>query len=439
MFLPPCPKKCIALLNAAGYRAYAVGGCVRDSLLGLAPKDYDLCTDATPTETARVFADFQLVRSGEKHGTIGVVMDGEVYEITTFRTEGGYKDSRHPDWVSFVSSVEEDLSRRDFTVNAMAFSPDCGYADPYGGQQDLKGRILRAVGDPYVRFQEDPLRILRGVRFSVTYDLTPEESTLRAMTELAPLMDTIARERVFSELCKLLPCLNTENMAQFAPILTQPIPELGREVGFLQHSPYHRYDVFTHTAHVMAGCPKDLALRWAALLHDVEKPGTFYRDETGRGHFPDHARQGAETANEILLRLKAPNALREEVVLLIRMHMTKLEPDKRLMRRRLGKFGRELLEKILLLQEADLRGKGRPVDDEVRQFALLRDLMDEIMAEDSCLSLKDLAISGSDLLEMGYAPGPEIGKCLNRLLTMVQDEELPNEKTALLSAAKEIK
>ena len=189
----------------------------------------------------------------------------------------------------------------------------------------------------------------------------------------------------------------------------------------------------------MAGCPADLSLRWAALLHDVEKPGTFYRDETGRGHFPDHARQGAETANDILLRLKAPNALREEAVLLIRMHMTKLEPDKRLMRRRLGKFGRELLEKILLLQEADLRGKGRPVEDEVRQFSVLRGLMDEIMAEDACLSLKDLAVSGSDLLEIGFKPGPEMGKCLNRLLTMVQDEEIPNEKAALLTAAQDMK
>ncbi len=439
MYLPPCPKKCIALLNAAGYRAYAVGGCVRDSLLGLTPKDYDLCTDATPEETARVFANFQLVRSGEKHGTIGVVMEGQVYEITTFRTEGGYKDSRHPDWVSFVSSVEEDLSRRDFTVNAMAYSPEDGYADPTGGQQDLSARLLRAVGDPYERFREDPLRILRGVRFSVTYGLTPEETTLRAMTELAPLMDTIARERVFAELCKLLPYLNTENMALFAPILTQPIPELGRAVDFDQHSPYHRYDVYTHTAHVTENCPGDLALRWAALLHDVEKPGTFYRDETGRGHFPDHARQGAETANEILLRLKAPNALREEVCLLIRMHMTKFEPDKRLLRRRLGKFGRELMEKILLLQESDLRGKGYGVGDEIGQFSVLRQLMDEIMAEDACLSLKDLAVSGSDLLEIGFAPGPDIGKCLNRLLALVQDEELPNEKTALLNAVNEMK
>lgn len=436
MYLPPCPEKCIALLQAAGYCAYAVGGCVRDALLGLTPKDYDLCTDATPEEICRVFDGYQLVKAGQKHGTIGVVMDGAVYEITTFRTEGGYRDSRHPDWVQFVGDVKEDLARRDFTVNAMAYAPESGVVDPFDGQGDLKNRCLRAVGDPETRFTEDPLRILRGVRFAVTYGLTPDPATKEAMFRLAPLMDHLARERVFAELCKLLPLVSAQDLLDYAPVLTQPIAELKASLNFCQHSPYHRYDVFTHTAHMVAACPQDLTLRWAALLHDVEKPGVFYQDETGRGHFPDHARKGAETANEILLRLKAPTALREEAVLLIRLHMVKLEPDKRLLRRRLGKWGVETVLRLLQLQEADMRSKGYGIPAEISQFPALRTLIEEILEEDACLTVKDLAIDGRDLLDIGIPAGPEMGKLLLLLLGKVQDEELPNEKTALLTAAK---
>ncbi len=435
MFLPPAPKKCIMLLQAAGYCAYAVGGCVRDALLGLTPKDYDLCTDATPEEICRIFSDYTLVKAGEKHGTIGVVMDGQVFEITTFRTEGGYQDSRHPDWVRFVTNVEEDLSRRDFTVNAMAYNPKIGYVDPFGGQTDLSQKILRAVGDPETRFTEDPLRILRGVRFAVTYGLTPDPATKEAMFRLAPLMDKLARERVFSELCKLLPLVSAQDLLEYAPVLTQPIPELQRSLGFCQHSPYHKYDVFTHTANVVANCPPELSLRWAALLHDVEKPGVFYRDETGRGHFPNHAFQGAQTADGILLRLKAPTALREEVTFLIRQHMLKVPEDKRLLRRWLGKWGRDLLLQLLSLQEADMRSKGYGIPPEVEQFPRLKALIDEVVAEHACLTVKDLAISGADLLAIGIPPGPEMGKTLNRLLEMVQDELIPNEKEALLAAA----
>lgn len=438
MHLPPAPQNCIQMLEQAGFCAYAVGGCVRDALLGLTPKDYDLCTNALPEDICRVFAHYPLVKSGEKHGTIGVVTDGQVIEITTFRKEGGYQDCRHPDWVEFVPRVEEDLSRRDFTVNAMAYTPSEGYVDPFGGQTDLAQKILRAVGDPSVRFTEDPLRILRGVRFAVTYGFTPEPETLAAMIRLAPLMENLARERVFSELCKLLPLLKADDLSRYAPILTQPIPELIPSIAFDQHSPYHRYDVLTHTAHVVEATPADLCLRWAALLHDVEKPGTFYQDETGRGHFPDHARQGAETANQILLRLKAPTALREEVVLLIRLHMTKLEPEKGLIRRRLGKWGEATLLRLLHLQEADMVSKGYDTPQEISQFSLLRDMIRQVLEEDACLTVKDLAISGNDLINVGFAPGPELGKCLNLLLRKVQDEELPNEKEALLCAAKEI-
>ena len=210
---------------------------------------------------------------------MGVVTDGQVFEITTFRTEGGYQDSRHPDWVMFVPNVEEDLARRDFTINAMAYNPKTGYIDPYGGQQDMQNKILRTVGDPQKRFREDALRILRGARFSARFRLIPDPATMAAMERLAPLMNQLARERVFEELCKLLLSATAEDLLTFAPLLTQVIPELTPSVGFLQHTPHHAYDVFTHTAHVVEAVPAELSLRWAALLHDIGKPTSFTLDD----------------------------------------------------------------------------------------------------------------------------------------------------------------
>ena len=436
MYLPPAVQYCIRSLQAQGYRAYAVGGCVRDSLLGLMPADYDLCTDATPDAICKVFSQHQLLHHGEKHGTVGVVLDGQVFEITTFRTEGDYTDARHPGWVAFVANVEEDLARRDFTVNAMAYNPEDGYVDPFGGQQDLAAGVLRAVGEPGQRFQEDALRILRGLRFASRFHLTIEPATKAAMVELAPLLDRIARERVFEELCKLLLTVTARELSEYVPILTQALPELAPMVGFQQHSPHHRYDVFTHTAHVVEAVPAQLSLRWAALLHDVGKPASFTQDENGRGHFKGHAKVSSEMADSILLRLKAPTALRQQVTELIGQHMTKLEPDKRLLRRWLGKLGEALLNQLLLLQEADMSSKGTGKQPELAQFDELRRLLKEIQEENSCLTLKDLALDGKTLQQAGFAPGPKMGRCLNILLEQVLDEQLPNDKTVLLEAAK---
>lgn len=437
MFLPNPVLECMHALENAGFCAYAVGGCVRDSLLGQIPHDYDLCTDATPNQICEVFSAYSLVRSGEKHGTIGVVIDKTVYEITTFRTEGGYKDSRHPDWVRFVPTVEEDLARRDFTVNAMAYSPHRGLVDPWGGKADLQAHILRAVGDPATRFSEDALRILRGVRFAVRFGLTPEPETENAMFQLSPLMDKLARERVFDELCKLILSVRAKDLLHFAPILTQVIPELSPSVGFLQHSPHHAYDVFTHTSHVVESVPPDLVLRWAALLHDVAKPACFTQDADGRGHFKGHAPEGAHMADTVLLGLKAPTALRQQVVFLIEHHMLPLEPDKRLLRRRLGKYGEVALRKLLTLQKADFSSKGTGKAQEEAVFSQIEQLLNEILSEDACLCIKDLAINGSDLIALGYAPGPQIGACLQNLLLQVQDEVLSNTNEALLPAARQ--
>ena len=435
MKLPGYVTECLDALEGAGFAAYAVGGCVRDACLGLTPHDFDLCTAALPEETEAVFHDRRLVLAGKKHGTVGVVTDFGVVEITTFRTEGAYRDNRHPDWVAFVPEIEKDLARRDFTVNAMAYSPRRGFADPFGGREDLKNKVLRAVGDPVARFQEDSLRILRGVRFAVRYGLAVEEETEKAMLSQAHLMDNLARERVFDELCKLLPLVNAEDLLRFGPVLGAVIPELTPMLGFDQHSPHHAYDLYTHTAHVTAGVPGEPPLRWAALLHDVGKIPCFTRDETGRGHFYGHAGVGAEMADAILRRLKAPTALREQAVLLIDRHMTKIEPNKKNVRRWLSRLGPETMELLLCLQEADMGSKGTGKTENMEQFAQIRALLEEIRAENACLSLKDLAVNGNDLMALGYR-GREIGQCLTRLLEQVLDEQLPNERQALLEAAK---
>lgn len=438
MILSPAAEYCIHALQEQGYAAYAVGGCVRDSALGLTPADYDLCTNARPEEICRIFAGHQLLHHGQKHGTVGVVLEGEVLEITTFRAEGDYADARHPGWVVFVPDVEQDLARRDFTVNAMAFNPGKGYVDPFGGQADLDAGILRAVGDPRQRFREDALRILRGLRFASRFRLRIEPATKTAMEELAPLLDKIARERVFEELCKLLLTVTGTELLEFVPILIHVLPELTPMVGFQQHSPHHRYDVFTHTAHVVEAVPPELTLRWAALLHDAGKPASFTMDETGRGHFKGHAKVSRELADAALLRLKAPTLLRQQVTELIGLHMTPLEADKKLLRRRLGKLGSELLEELLLLQEADMGSKGTGKRSDMEQFARIRALLGEIAEENSCLSLKNLAVDGKTLQQAGLVPGPKMGRCLNLLLERVLDEQLPNEREPLLDAAKTI-
>ena len=439
MFLPEHVLTCMQALSDAGHQVYAVGGCVRDAMLGITPHDYDLCTSATTEQMHDIFANYRLVTSGEKHGTVGVVTAHQVVEITTFRTEGGYTDNRHPGWVKFVSRVEEDLARRDFTVNAMAYNPQEGYIDPFGGQADLQNHILRAVGDPATRFSEDALRILRGVRFAVRFGLTPDKVTKQAMLDLAPRMDSLARERVFDELCKLLPLVTADDLLHFAPIVTQVIPELAPCVSFEQHTHHHIYDVFTHTAHVVEAAPATQALRWAALLHDIGKPPCFTIDEKGQGHFLGHAKVSAQMANEVLLRLKAPTALREQVVFLITQHMTPLEPDKKLLRRRLGQYGEDGVRALLALQRADFGSKGTGTCAEEAIFDEIAALLDELLAEQACFGIKDLAVNGSDLLALGFAPGPQLGTCLSRLLGLVQDEMIPNEKDALLrEAAKDL-
>ena len=428
----------LSTLEEAGYPAYLVGGCVRDALLDQPTYDYDITTAAKPEETQAVFRDVKQDPVGIRHGTVRLRLPGGVAEVTTFRTEGGYDDNRHPGWVKFVPDIETDLARRDFTVNAIAWSPRRGYADPFGGQADLKQGILRCVGEPDRRFREDALRILRGIRFAARFHLTVEPATMEAMVQNAHLVQNLSGERIFEELTGFLRAAGFDDLVRFAPIITAAIPELAPAVGFDQHSPHHAYDLFTHTAHVVAGVPAEPVMRWAALLHDTGKITTFTRDATGRGHFYGHAKESARIADAVLRRLKAPTALREAAVLLIEKHMTRLLPEEKFLRRQAAKLGFPFLYELLTLQKADMGSKGTGEDDGSALFAQTEEMLHKLEAEHLCLSLKDLAVNGSDLMALGFS-GRAIGLCLNALLGEVLEQRLPNEKQALLTLAAERK
>ena len=427
MYIPNAVLELMERLEEAGFETWVVGGCVRDHLMGNAPHDYDCCTAAEPQQMQALFADRQLVLAGLKHGTVGVVTEEGVVEITTFRTEGGYLDSRHPDWVRFVRDVKEDLARRDFTVNAMAYSPRRGLSDPFGGQADLKNGLLRAVGQPEKRFREDALRILRGLRFAARFGFEIEARTRRAMhTEIAGL-DTLARERVMTELEGFLLSARAQDILSGAELLFRIIPELAPQLGFDQKNPHHEHDIFTHTAMVVAHAPKEPVMRMTALLHDVGKVDTFFLDEKGIGHFYGHAKVGAQMADGILRRLKASNSLREEVTWLIAHHMDRFPCDEKSARRCLSRHGLVRMERLTRLQMADFGGK---VDEGDLDEWL--ELLQEVDAREGALTLKTLAVKGGDLMGLGIAPGKQVGELLNRLLSMVLAGELPNDREALL-------
>ena len=433
MNLPRPVQDCLTRLEQNGFAAYAVGGCVRDACLGLTPNDYDLCTGALPEQTASVFWDRSRGLTGARHGTVAVETDWGTVEITTFRAEGDYRDHRHPGWVKFVPRIREDLARRDFTVNAMAWSPSRGLCDPFGGEEDLRRGILRTVGDPFVRFQEDALRILRGIRFSARFRLVPEENTLKAMISRAELLKTLPGERILEELSGALVHMDAEDLKRFAPVLSVVIPELGPMVDFDQHSPHHAYDLYTHTALVTQQVPEDLTLRWAALLHDIGKVPSFTRDENGRGHFYGHAPTGARMADRVHRALKAPAVLREQAVTLIGEHMTALEPDRQALCSRIADLGWDTTEKLWYLQRADLGSKGTDTPADREHFRQVREMLDQLHREDPCLSLSQLAVTGKDLMDLGLR-GRDIGDTLQRLLKEVVAGNLENKKEALLRA-----
>lgn len=425
----------LSSLEEAGYPAYLVGGCVRDELLGLPTCDYDIATAARPEQTQAVFRDIRQDTVGIRHGTVRLRLPGGVAEVTTFRTEGGYDDSRHPGWVEFVPDIETDLARRDFTVNAIAWSPRRGYADPFGGREDLKNKLLRCVGQPHRRFEEDALRLLRGIRFAARFRLAVEEQTLRAMVDSAQLVQRLSGERIFGELNGFLGAADFDDLIRFAPVLTAAIPELAPAVGFDQHSPHHAYDVYTHICHVTAAVPaQPVQLRWAAFLHDVGKPACFTRDETGRGHFKEHAQVGAQMAQEILTRLHAPKGLREDVVWLVSHHMTPLENDEKQLRRYLSRYGCPRLLYLISLQRADMASKGICDEAAAARLDAVKETVLRLNLAESRLNIPALAVDGNDMKALGYS-GPQIGQILKQLLEKVLDGSLENRRESLLDEA----
>lgn len=433
--LPPPVLAALERLWAAGFEAWIVGGCVRDLLLGRTPTDYDLTTSARPEQTKAVFAGERVLETGIRHGTVTVLGEGMPLEITTYRVDGGYSDARHPDGVTFSASLREDAARRDLTINAMAYAPGRGIQDFFGGREDLARGLIRAVGDPRRRFQEDALRVLRSLRFASVLSFAIEEETAAAARQEAGGLRQLSAERVFQELSKLLcgPAVGPVLLA-YPDILGQVLPELRPMVGFDQRSRHHCYDLYTHTAVAVAHVAPRLPLRLAMLLHDVGKPETFSLGQDGQGHFYSHAKRSAALAEEILARLRAPKKLREEVVTLVRLHDAPVEPEG--IRRWLNKLGPEGFFDLLEVQRGDAAGQGPAYCTRISRTDALERQARALLARQPCLTLRELAVDGRDLLALGYR-GPALGAALQRLLAQVLAGALPNEKGGLLQWLRE--
>lgn len=432
--LPSDVAAVIARLQQHGFAAYAVGGCVRDSLRGVTPHDWDVTTAATPDETAAVFADHRTVTVGAQHGTVAVLTDARTVEVTTFRTESGYADNRHPDAVTFVSDVRDDLARRDFTVNAMAYNEQEGLIDPFGGQADLKCGLLRCVGDAATRFSEDALRILRGMRFAATLSLSIVPETSAALHQTRERLQTIAAERIAAELTKLLCGENVLSVLQdYRDILAVVIPEIAATFDFDQQNPHHCYDIYTHTLHAVAAAPPDPIVRWAVLLHDIGKPRTFTVDENGIGHFKGHAAAGAPMAAAILTRLRMSREMTETVTTLVEAHDRQILPTAPAVKRVLNRYGEQVFRYLIAVKHADNDAHALHATERREQWQAVETVLDTVIAEESCFSLKDLAVKGNDVTAFGIPAGPTVGKLLDRLLNEVIDGYCENDRDALLT------
>lgn len=435
MPIPSEVEEALFRLEEAGFEAFVVGGCVRDALMGTAPHDYDITTSATPEEVEQVFAGYRLIETGLKHGTVTVMTHGIPLEITTYRVESGYSDHRHPDAVAFTRSLEKDLARRDFTVNAMAYAPHRGVQDFFGGREDLANGILRCVGEPEKRFEEDALRILRAVRFSSCLGFSLEEKTRAAALAQKESLSAVSRERIYVELTKMLCGKDVRRvLLEETEILSAVLPELLPMKGLNQKNYHHCFDVLTHTAVAVEHILPKPVLRWATLCHDMGKPACFTVDENGVGHFKGHPSISAAMAEEILIRLKSSNEMRNAVVKLVKWHDAPIEPTKKAVRRALQKMTPELFDDLLLVKLADDSAKAPEWQENIHTCqVVLPALKEEILTEHECFSLKDLCINGRDLQNMGLPVGPAIGCALKAALEAVVGGEVPNEKGAVLS------
>ncbi|MBQ3417180.1 MAG: CCA tRNA nucleotidyltransferase [Ruminococcus sp.] len=430
----------ISNLTRHGYDCYAVGGCVRDSLRGIEPKDWDFTTSALPDEIEACFADCKTVAVGKKYGTIAVILDGEQYEITTFRVDGEYKDSRHPETVLFSKELKDDLSRRDFTVNAMAYSPDSGLVDLFGGERDLEYGVIRCVGDPEKRFGEDALRILRALRFASVFNFTIEPQTQNAILKLRNTLSDIAAERIVAEMNKLLCGENVASvLRRFKFVFAVFIPELSSTFGFEQNSPHHNRTVFRHLVASVKNIEPDPILRTAMLFHDIAKPLSQTTDERGKSHYKNHPMLGAAMAEKIMKRMCYPNHFIEEVTTLIRHHDDRIKSDPVIVKKYLGLLGEDMMKKLLKVMRADVYAQSMyKREEKLSNLDAVEVETERILTSGECYQLKMLAVSGRDIIHLGVASGKQIGEILNTLLNMVIKGEIDNSREELLTEAKKM-
>lgn len=423
-------------LEEAGYEAYVVGGCVRDSILGRSPDDWDITTSAKPEEVKALFR--RTVDTGLIHGTVTVMLDKEGFEVTTYRVDGEYEDGRHPKEVSFTASLEEDLKRRDFTINAMAYNPKRGLVDLFGGVQDMENRIIRCVGNPLERFTEDALRILRAVRFSAQLGFSIEGETLKAISVLAPNLKYVSAERIQVELLKLLVSPHPDYLrtAYEAGITKEILPEFDRCMETEQNTPHHCHNVGEHTLQSLLNIRADKVLRLTMLLHDFGKPVVKRTDEDGRDHFKTHGPEGEKMAVSILRRLKMDNDTIRKVRSLIKWHDYRPKGEAVSVRKAISLIGEELFPLYLEVQKADILAQSAyRREEKLARLTAVSALYEEILDRGQCISLKTMALTGRDLIDAGYTPGKELGEILEKLLVHVLENPEDNKKEILLKLA----
>lgn len=440
MDMPKNVDTAINLLQSAGFEAYAVGGCVRDSLLGKTPNDWDITTSAKPEDMKSVFVNFHCIDTGIKHGTVTVVIDGEPLEITTFRLDGEYEDNRHPKSVTFTSDLGADLGRRDFTVNAMVYSKKTGTVDLFGGQNDLKNKIIRCVGDPDRRFNEDALRILRALRFASALDFEIEEKTAQSLLKNRALLGNISEERIAKELLKLVCGKGAKRiLTDFAPVLFEILPELQPMYKNSHDNPHHCYDIYEHTLIAVESIDPEPTLRFAMLLHDCGKPAVKKFDENGVAHFYGHQRISAEISAQILARLKVSNKFRDEILFLVSNHdRWELYENTEKMPRYLSKFGLDGVLNLLKVMRADVLAQSPEYRYRLDQIADAEEIAKNLAAQKPCLSLSELQINGRTLMDIGIPQGRKLGAVLAQLLDEVIDGVTKNTQEALTTRAREI-
>ena len=436
--IPAFAQEALHALEFAGHEAWLVGGCVRDALLDREVHDYDIATSAKwqDAELALKTAGFAVHRTGTAHGTVTASIDGNVIEVTTYRSDGSYSDGRHPDNVTFVNAIEEDLARRDFTINAMAYHPNRGLLDIWNGQRDLETHTIRVVGDASKRFAEDSLRVLRGCRFASQLGFTIEPTTLAAMKKEKTGLLRVSAERITHEMDEmLLGDFVHDALMETVDVLVAFMPEIAACRGFNQHTPYHIYDVWEHTAWVVQHSPKTRLARWVSLLHDIGKPAVFYTDANGRGHFFKHQQVSVILAKNIMERLLMSPAFTAQVLTLVRIHDRQIAANPRSVKRALSTLGGDvdLFRTLCGVKRADALAQSELSEPRLELSYELERVLDEVIASNDAFSLKQLAIDGNDALVLGVPAGPRIGELLDAALDAVIEEKLPNEREALVA------